>query len=189
MRAAVRRARCVVVLQLTVGVTVLGLAMAATALASVRYDVALGDSLAVGVQPNQHGVELRTSEGYSDQLAATERTRIPSLRLVEFGCPGDSTARMITGHGDPAGARRNHCNRSGGSQLIAAERFLRAHRKPGEIALITIDIGANDVDTCSGTLSQELACVSSGEKSIAHDIPIILKGINAAARPGTPGPQ
>ncbi len=58
----------------------------------------------------------------------------------------DTTTSLLTGHGNDKDARALHCNRTGGSQLAAAVRFLKAHHAAGEVPLVTIDIGANDVD-------------------------------------------
>jgi lysophospholipase L1-like esterase len=154
--------------------------------AGPRYYLALGDSLSQGVQPNPAGTSLETNQGYADQLAALERHRAPSLKLVKLGCPGDTTGSMLTGHGNDQIARFFHCVRTGGSQLKAAERFLRAHHRRGQVALVTIDIGANDVDVCSKVpVAQIGSCVTSGVASISHDLPLILAGLRKAAAAGT----
>src|SRR5947209_16916997 len=98
-----------------------GVASAATPVH--RYYLALGDSLSQGVQPDSRGASLETDQGYADQLARIERQQVPNLRLVKLGCPGDTTASMLTGHGNEANARRFHCARAGGSQVTAAKRF------------------------------------------------------------------
>jgi lysophospholipase L1-like esterase len=156
-----------------------GVASASTS--ATRYYLALGDSLSQGVQPNVSGVSLETDQGYADQLFAIERRQIPSLKLVKLGCPGDTTASMLTGHGNDANAKFFDCARTGGSQLKAAERFLRAHHRPGEVPLVTIDIGANDVDGCASPGVNVGACVSAGEASIKHNLPLILRGVKQAA--------
>jgi lysophospholipase L1-like esterase len=149
-----------------------------------RYYVALGDSLSQGVQPNVRGVSLETGQGYADQLYAIERQQIPNLKLVKLGCPGDTTASMRTGHGNDKNAKFFHCDRTGGSQLKAAELFLRAHHRPGEVALVTVDIGANDVDGCTAPGVNVGACVSAGETSIKRNLPPILSGVKHAAPAG-----
>ncbi len=101
------------------------------------YYVSLGDSLAQGVQPDLAGRGVATRYGYPDQLATTLRRRDPGLQLVKLGCPGETTTTMIGGR---------HCPYAAGSQLAAAVRFLRAHQ--GQVDLITIDIGANDPNSC-----------------------------------------
>jgi hypothetical protein len=47
----------------------------------VSYYLALGDSLAVGVQPDAAGTSVETRSGYPDQLYATLRRSHPGLRL------------------------------------------------------------------------------------------------------------
>jgi lysophospholipase L1-like esterase len=106
----------------------------------VRYYLALGDSLAQGVQPDAAGVSVRTGQGYADQLYAVLRRTQPGLRLVKLGCPDETTVTMIHG---------GICSYRGGSQLAAAAAFLRAHR--AQTSLVTLDIGANDPETCLTT--------------------------------------
>jgi lysophospholipase L1-like esterase len=112
------------------------------------YYLALGDSLSQGVQPNATGASVETEQGYPDQLYAALRPGHPGLRLVKLGCPGETTSTMIDG---------GICHYPGGSQLAAAVAFLRAHR--GHVLLITIDIGANDLEDC-GSQSNFLKVVS-----------------------------
>jgi lysophospholipase L1-like esterase len=98
--------------------------------------LALGDSLSVGYQPGRG----ETSKGYVDVLFRTFEQRIPGLSLENVGCAGETTRSLITG-------RRSLCGYPAGSQLDEAVAFLQAH--PGQVAFITIDVGANDlVETC-----------------------------------------
>jgi lysophospholipase L1-like esterase len=151
-----------------------------------RYYLALGDSLSVGFQPTASGSGMETDLGYSNDLLGYERTHMPTLKLVELGCPGESTGSMISGKGNTANATLFHCDKAGGSQLKAAERFLKAHHHAGEVPLITVDIGANDVDGCADVPVSEIGtCVSDGEAAIKHDLPIILGGLKKAAPKGT----
>lgn len=152
-----------------------------------RYYLALGDSLSVGFQPNAKGVGRETRQGYDQILYARAHRRLKNLQLVELGCPGDSTTSMLTGKGNEKNARAFHCDRQGGSQLAAAVRFLKAHHRRGEVPLITIDIGANDVDGCASEPSagKIFACVSKGETSIKKNTPKILGALRRAAPAGT----
>jgi lysophospholipase L1-like esterase len=150
-----------------------------------RYYLALGDSLSQGIQPDYRGVTHETDQGYANQLLTIERRQIPSLTLVKLGCPGDTTTSMLTGHGNEANAERFHCARTGGSQLRAAERFLRAHHQPGEVVMVTIDIGANDVDGCTAPGVNVVQCVTAGLASIKRNVPLILRGVKRAAPAGT----
>src|SRR5262249_58957264 len=59
------------------------------------YYLALGDSLARGVQPNAAGISVMTSDGYPDQVYAALHPSRPGLRLVKLGCPGETTVSKI----------------------------------------------------------------------------------------------
>jgi lysophospholipase L1-like esterase len=136
------------------------------------------------MQPDLHGVTRDTDQGYTNDLLATERARIPNLQLIKLGCGGDTTGSLLTGHGNGRDAKLLHCDRAGGSQLIAATRFLRAHHRRGEVPLVTIDIGANDVDGCV-TAANVGTCVTAGIAAIGHDVPKILSALKRAAPNGT----
>lgn len=150
-----------------------------------RYYLSLGDSLSQGIQPNASGVIFETNEGYADQLYRRIRGGFPNLRLVKLGCPGDTTTSMLTGKGNAVAAKLFRCNRTGGSQLIAAQRFLKAHHKRGEVVLVTLDIGANDVDGCTAPGVNVGTCVAAGHKAIKTNTPKILSGIRKSATKGT----
>src|SRR5215813_12623696 len=93
------------------------------------YYLALGDSLAVGIQPDANGDYIPTNQGYADDLHAFFHAYVPSLKLAKLGCSGETTASMALGQGSP-------CSYQAGSQLAQAIQFLQTHR----VALITIDI-------------------------------------------------
>jgi lysophospholipase L1-like esterase len=160
-----------------------GVAMAKTA---PRYYLALGDSLSQGMQPDLTGTTLNTDQGYANDLLTIERKHIRNLKLVQLGCGGDTTTSLLTGKGNEAAAKLLHCDRRGGSQEAAAEHFLKTHHRKGEVPLITIDIGANDVDGCAAVpASQVLTCVTNGLATINTNLPKILAGLKKAAPKGT----
>jgi lysophospholipase L1-like esterase len=135
------------------------------------YYLALGDSLSQGVQPDASGASVRTRHGYADQLYTALRSRQPGLRLVKLGCGGETTVTMIHG---------GICSYAGGSQLAAADRFLRAHR--GRVSLVTMDIGANDPNSCITQLSvgKLAACAGSSVPRTAANLATILRQLRAA---------
>ena len=153
---------------------------AAGAPSDARYYIALGDSLSTGFQPRLHGLGVETHSGYVDDLYVQERQHARDLQLVDFGCPGDTTTSRLTGVGNYALADRLHCDRSGGSQLNAVLAFLHTHDQPGEVPLITIDIGINDLNRCGG-LADPSACLQAGEASITTNLPRILQELRSAA--------
>src|SRR5215468_9255729 len=137
----------------------------------VSYYLALGDSLAVGVQPDAAGTSVKTRSGYADQLYATLRRSHPGLRLVKLGCPGETTHTMMKG---------GLCAYSGGSQLAAAVSFLRAHR--ARVSLVTIDIGANDADGCVTRLSfgNFASCLTKSVPQVTTNLTKILTRLRSA---------
>jgi lysophospholipase L1-like esterase len=140
---------------------------------AASYYLALGDSLSRGVQPDAAGASVPTAQGYPDLVYAALRRGHPGLRLVQLGCPGETTETMMHG---------GICRYPGGSQLAAAVAFLRAHR--GHVLLITIDIGANDPEDCGGQpdLAGLASCIGQIPHAAAH-LTAILASLRAAAGP------
>lgn len=146
-----------------------------------EYYLSLGDSLSVGDQPNAEGVTLPTDQGYANQLAALLQSHGIGLRLVKLGCPGETTATMINGGiCGYAGDHRYSLTADRGSQLAAALAFLRAHR--GHVPLITIDIGANDLNPCVtlGSISAVAACARPVIETIGKNTADVLARLRAA---------
>lgn len=155
-----------------------------SALAQARnvptYYLALGDSLAQGVQPlgsstNGKNSDVETNQGYVDDLYTLLRLSNPELSLTKLGCPGETTSTMISG---------GICTYTGArDQLDAAVSFLEAHR--GQPGLVTLDIGSNDVDSCISLTGVAEPCFTIGLGSVRSNIPLILHALQAAA-PGVP---
>lgn len=106
-----------------------------------RYYLSLGDSLAVGVQPDGEGGFEETTDGYTDALYRTLKDERPSLRHERMGCGGEDTTTFKDGGLELCGERYTE-----GTQLAQAERFLEEHR--GEVELVTVDIGGNNFTGC-----------------------------------------
>ena len=141
---------------------------------SDSYYLSVGDSLAQGFQPiggpHTNSAAVGYSQGYADQLFRLARDGgRDRLRLVKLGCGGESTATMI---------ENSRCAYDTGSQLGDAVEFLDAHR--GEVAFITIDIGANDIFLdCGG----DPGCFIP---QISTNLPFILDTLRDHAGPGVP---
>jgi lysophospholipase L1-like esterase len=145
------------------------------------YYLALGDSLSQGVQPatpplppgTTLGQSIETDQGYADDLYGRYARAFPGpLTLEKLGCPGETTTSMLTGTGSP-------CTYPQGSQLAAAVAFIAAHRS--QVKLITIDIGANNVDGCATATAISKTCVAKGLAAVGHDLPLILRALRQAA--------
>jgi lysophospholipase L1-like esterase len=127
------------------------------------YYVALGDSLATGFGAGP-------GEGYVDLLTAHYRRAIPNLVKVNFACNSETTTSMLDG---------SICRFGGLSQEDAAVAFLNANRD--RIALITIDIGGNDVVFCS-----DADCFNRGVATIDANLATIMGRLRQAAGPNVP---
>ena len=158
----------------------LALVLPAPAAAKVKpvYMVGLGDSLSRGVQDNGQGTSILTDRGYNDVLYAQLRKRIPNLKLVKLGCPGESTTSYLTGKGNVVNI---DCKPKGGSQRKEAEAFLNARRRAGDLALVTLDIGNNDLSGCAKGGQIDYTCLGTGFGQIEKNLPVIVKGLRKAA--------
>jgi lysophospholipase L1-like esterase len=141
----------------------------------VSYYLSVGDSLAQGFQPiggpHTNSAVAGYNQGYADQLLKLARDGGGEhLRLVKLGCGGETTASMIA----DSLCRDDYDT---GSQLGDAVEFLDEHA--GEVAFITIDIGANDIFQCEGGP----ACFIP---QIATNLPHILNTLREHAGPDVP---
>ncbi len=113
------------------------------------------------------------------KLAATDHR----LRLAQLGCSGETTATLVNGgictyrgdHNLSGGVGTGH---PAGSQLDAAVAFLYQHK---DVSLITIDIGANDLNPCVVLPpSQIQACVTQVLPQIAANLSTIMTVLRRA---------
>jgi hypothetical protein len=82
----------------------------------------------------------RRTDGILPRLAARRGYR---LVLVNFGCGGATTTSLIENRGcSPVALGPGGRAYPGRTQLAAAERFLRAHRR--RTALVSVSIGGNE---------------------------------------------
>jgi lysophospholipase L1-like esterase len=139
------------------------------------YLLALGGSASVGFQPTlAHPRGQPTSSGYAEDLVPLEQRRWPGLTVVHLGCPGTTTMTMLEGGGK--------CPYVEGSQLQAAEAFLRTHPTT---ALVTVDLGFNDLLSCLRHEVDDTPCVDAALATVHDELIQILAGIKAAAPPAT----
>jgi lysophospholipase L1-like esterase len=151
------------------------------------YYLALGDSMAYGIQPTKVKPGARPDDfhsGYVDVFAARLRKLAPGLRVVNYGCPGESTVTFTRG-GCPAFADHIKMHDAfRGAQLDAALSFLHAH--PGDVSPITVTLYGNDwlpvlLDTCKGSVACARKHAPSATKAFASRLTAILRRIRAAA--------
>ncbi|MGW4483448.1 GDSL-type esterase/lipase family protein [Amycolatopsis sp. NPDC004368] len=135
----------------------------ASACPQPQYYLSLGDSLSVGFQPDANGVGGLTDRGF-DHIVAKKQ----GLRLTELGCPAETTTSMLEG-GNLCGTK---------PQINAAEKFLEAHR--GQTRLVTLVIGATDVEDCASDTGVDIACVQKNVGLIQANLPVIVDRLHKA---------
>ncbi len=129
--------------------------------------LALGDSVAAGTQQP----EPFTDDAYTDRLASHLRDRYGVSEFVKLACPGDDTVEMIYGGG--------LCYPVGYSQLDAATDYLTSH--PGEVDVITITMGANDILKCDTTDPNVAVCVAQQLQTMGQNLAHIIGTLKAVA--------
>jgi lysophospholipase L1-like esterase len=158
----------------------IALPAAAQAKAKPKYYVSLGDSYSVGWQrPGEYDFGP-TKQGYANQIVSLAKKKGYRLKLVNFGCGGATTLSIIKTKGCVPAARAIDGPRYKSTQAAAAERFLRRHR--GQVALVTVEIGGNDVTACAAE-SNPVPCVSAATASITKNLTSLVKGLRKAAGP------
>jgi lysophospholipase L1-like esterase len=138
------------------------------------YYLALGDSIAYGIQPGKGG-QPTFDTGYVDPFAARLRKLSPKIKVVNYGCPGESTVTFTRG-GCPwlrEGQKLHDPFR--GAQLKAALSFLRAH--PGQVSPITLTLWGNDL----APLSAKGKGAPKAIASFASRLDSILEQLRSAA--------
>jgi lysophospholipase L1-like esterase len=153
--------------------------------------LSLGDSLTVGVQPDEDGHPRETSDGYTDVLYRTLKEDRPRLRHERMGCGGEDTTTFMEGGLADCDERYEH-----GSQLEEAEAFLAGHE--GGVDLVTLTIGANNFTTCvrgvnspegrsprSEDVDIDRVCVEEGLHRLRTETPEIAERLREAAGPDT----
>ena len=119
------------------------------------FYLALGDSVPV----------WDGTSAYPNLLLAQYQKTYPNLQLANLAVSGETTTSMLEN-----------------GQFSNALAFLRAH--PNQVALITIDIGGNDVVSC-GSPGSSPQCFQQAETTMEQNITTILAGLHSAA-PNTP---
>ena len=154
---------------------------AAASAAERNLYVSLGDSYAAGFQATGQGQGRFTRNGFAYQVPRFARSRGWDLKLVNFGCGGETTTsilRRTTPCGGPAPGGPDYAGRT---QADAATRFIRRNRD--RIALITVSIGGNDVTSCARGGVDPLTCVGAAVEDIKENVGTLVSRLREAAGP------
>jgi lysophospholipase L1-like esterase len=188
-------ARLALVALAVVGIVVSGsaslIAAQASATSTPKVLLAVGDSLAAGYQPTDRSAlpPIDSGSGFRDQgypgSYAADLATSQSLSLVDLACPGETTASMLA---TPAQALCGDLYKAEfgvSSQIAAAESFLSRHR--GRVGLVTLDIGANDLDHCVSATTVNTGCLESADVGAVKNLGRILTLLTASVHRFDPG--
>ncbi len=137
-----------------------------------KYYLSLGDSYSVGFQPG-----MGATAGYTAYVAKKAKDQ-----LENFGCGGATSTSIVTAIG---------CLESGFGPVAASDAvpyptttqeqaaidFINAH--PGQVGLITVSIGGNDVTSCASA-SNTVACVLAASSTIKTNVTKLVGDLKTA---------
>jgi lysophospholipase L1-like esterase len=135
------------------------------------YYLALGDSLAYGVQPN-----LDNDAGYPADFFTNLQSHGTST-LADMGCSGETTVSFVNGGCPYRNIFPPHYKYSG-PQLAAALAFLQQH--PGQVSPVTIDIGANDLLNVIDPSTCTFSALTTTVQLALNNLQSILSQLQAA---------
>jgi lysophospholipase L1-like esterase len=143
-----------------------------------KYYISLGDSYSVGFQPLPSPGEA--TSGYTGYVA--EKLK---MNLENFGCGGATTTSILSytgicgtgGSYAPPAATDVGPVISGDSQVQNAEAFIAAH--PGQVGLVTVSIGGNDVTACA-TAASPVSCVEGVVGSIQTNVTNLVDDVRSS---------
>jgi lysophospholipase L1-like esterase len=166
-----------------IAIAALGLALAVPGAAQAtkpkpRYYVSLGDSYAAGYQPVPRPKGSTNRHGFAYQLVGKARKRGYDFKLVNFGCSGETTTSILQRTSKCAGLGPGGVHYAGKTQVAAAVRFLKRHK--GQIGLITVSIGGNDLTACAKQ-ADPVACVGPALDKVKANAKVLLTRLRKAA--------
>ena len=146
-----------------------GVSGAAKPKAPTVYYLSLGDSYSQGYQTSSDD----NGPGFTDRVAMKAR-----MTLKNFGCGGATTTSLtsVIGCGGTQEVRHEVLYPST-TQEQAALNFIAAN--PGEIGLITVSIGGNDVTGCAAD-PDPIVCVLDASATIKTNLDQLVASLNRA---------
>jgi lysophospholipase L1-like esterase len=148
------------------------------------YDVSLGDSYGAGYQPVASARTGRDTGGFAYQVVGLAKAKGYDFILRNFACDGATTATVLQQNGCALTAPGpDSMSYPGHTQASAADRFIAEH--PGQIGLVTVSIGGNDILGCAAA-AIFLSCVTNALAGLLGNLHQLLAGVRAAAGPSVP---
>jgi lysophospholipase L1-like esterase len=152
--------------------------------AGTDYYLSLGDSYAAGYQPVVAAFDGRDAHGFAYQVVGRAAAKGYHFTLRNYGCSGATTSSILreVGCSQPAAGPDTESYPTE-SQATAAGRFLSRHK--GQIGLITVSIGGNDIIACGEAL-HPLACFAAAMPGVKRNLTLLLAALRRAAGPTVP---
>lgn len=159
-------------------------AAATTGEGGVANYVSIGDSYAQGFQPPSDGETPPYTDGFAYLLPELAAEKGYDLTLVNFGCGGANVTSLAETDGCDVPARApDGPVYDDESQLDAAIAYLEANE--GQVDLITVSIGGNDVTKCARGADDPVSCVADAIGTIDEKLQAALGDLREAAGPDT----
>jgi lysophospholipase L1-like esterase len=145
--------------------------------------LSLGTSLAAGVMADENGDSISESPwAYSDQLYRRLRDRIPGLEHVKLGCDNETTLTFNGGvniEGNPSRCVDDYAT---GTQMGDALMWLQT----GRVALVTIDLGANDANQWAAFCQFDPSCLLPELENVVATVGTIVGTLRVGGAYGGP---
>jgi lysophospholipase L1-like esterase len=145
------------------------------------YYLSLGDSYSIGYQPpsttNPAG-DPNGSPGYTAYVAKKKK-----MTLEQFGCGGATTSSIVDTVGCPDYGSSDVVEYPTTTQEAAALAFINNPANAGEVGLITISIGGNDVTSCAnvtGGTSAIFTCIQTADTGITTNVTSLVSALDSA---------
>jgi lysophospholipase L1-like esterase len=152
------------------------------------FYLALGDSVTYGYQSSKVGLPPEGFDtGYVDVFAARLRDIQPGITIVNYGCPGETTASFLSGPCLWTTLGESLHDPFTGSQLEAALAFLRSH--PGQVNPITLTLWGGDVRELVEACQGDLGCVQDAAPRLIRQIASNHAAILGRLRDAAPGAE
>jgi hypothetical protein len=149
---------------------------AASNVTATGFYLDVGASSSLGTQPD--GVVAhnghRTKTGYSDDLVKFEAAHGMALTMREIGCPGETVQSMLA-------QLKDACYTLPNTQLTIATSYLQSHS--GQVGVVTIDMGFNNIRPCLTATVTIASCVSRGITAVRKYLPTIVSRLQRAGGP------
>jgi lysophospholipase L1-like esterase len=136
--------------------------------------VSLGDSLAVGVQPQLLGGARETRDGYPRQFASALRDRGVAVDLHELACGGATSASLLDGGRPCAPERDTPYRNEDPSTSQAAHALGLLSRRRDHDSVVLLDIGGNDVAACFSAGRIVPGCVARTGAALRRNLDALL---------------